>query len=66
MDQQKYFGHKNRTKNPKCEDALSDYRALTGYQIFLSDFRLFYFLRIRKVSDIHKSHGIIKRENPSQ
>ena len=52
VDQQKYFGHKNRTKNPKCEDVLSDYRALTGYRIFISDFRLFYFLRIRKVSDI--------------
>ena len=49
VDQQKYFGLKNRTKDPKCEDVLSDYRALTGYQIFLSDFRLFYFLRIRNV-----------------
>ena len=53
MDQQKFLGHRNRTRNPKCEDVLTDYQALAGYRIFLSDFRLFYFLRIRKVSDIN-------------
>ena len=49
VDQQRYFGHKNRNKDPTCADVLSNYRALTFNQVFLADFRLFYFLRIRKV-----------------
>ena len=49
VDQQRYFGHKNREKVPTCTEVLSHYRALTFYQVFLADFRLFYFLRIRKV-----------------
>lgn len=54
VDQQRYFGHKNRKKDPTCADALSNYRALTFNQVFLANFRLFYFLRIRKVQDVNR------------